>query len=176
MTIEKLIADNTAAVLALTSAIRDLIDRGVAGSQGAGSAPVSCPPPAYGPASPAEEAAAVATADALSGTNASCAIVDVLPSAASAPAEAPASAPAPVTAGTVEAPAPAPVTQPAPAVAPVVPMSLEQLRGLCIRAGQAGLTADVLAFLRGRGLSMLADLPAAQYGDLVQFLAAKGVK
>ena len=176
MSIEKLIADNTAAVLALTSAIRDLIDRGVAGSQGAGSAPVSCPPPAYGPACPAEEAAAVAAADALSGTNASCAIVDVLPSAASAPAEAPAPAPAPVTAGTVEAPAPAPVTQPAPAVAPVAPMSLEQLRGLCIRAGQAGLTADVLAFLRGRGLSMLADLPAAQYGDLVQFLAAKGVK
>lgn len=176
MSIEKLIADNTAAVLALTSAIRDLIDRGVAGSHGAGSAPVSCPPPAYGPACPAEEAAAVAAADALSGTNASCAIVDVLPSAASAPAEAPAPAPAPVTAGTVEAPAPAPVTQPAPAVAPVAPMSLEQLRGLCIRAGQAGLTADVLAFLRGRGLSMLADLPAAQYGDLVQFLAAKGVK
>lgn len=168
--IEDIIKENTAAVKALTAAIAAL-----AASLKDSAAPAAspCPPAAYGPASPAEEAAAVATADALSGTNASCAIVDVLPSAASAPAEAPASAPAPVTAGTVEAPAPAPVTQPAPAVAP---MTLEQLRGLCIRAGQAGLTADVLAFLRGRGLSMLADLPAAQYGDLVQFLAAKGVK
>lgn len=171
--IEDIIKENTAAVKALTAAIAAL-----AASLKDSAAPAAspCPPAAYGPASPAEEAAAVATADALSGTNASCAIVDVLPSTASAPAEAPASAPAPVTAGTVEAPAPAPVTQPAPAVAPVAPMSLEQLRGLCIRAGQAGLTADVLAFLRGRGLSMLADLPAAQYGDLVQFLAAKGVK
>lgn len=171
--IENLIKEHTAAVKALTAAIAAL-----AASLKDSAAPAAspCPPASYGPASPAEEAAAVATADALSGTNASCAIVDVLPSAASAPAEAPASAPAPVTAGTVEAPAPAPVTQPAPAVAPVAPMTLEQLRGLCIRAGQAGLTADVLAFLRGRGLSMLADLPAAQYGDLVQFLAAKGVK
>lgn len=76
----------------------------------------------------------------------------------------------------VDAPAPAPVTQPAPVVAPAAPMSFEQLRGLCIRAGQAGLTADVLAFLRGLGYSMLADLPQGKYGDLVQFLAAKGVK
>ena len=75
-------------------------------------------------------------------------------------------------------PAPAPVTQPAPAAAaePAAPMSFEQLRGLCIRAGQAGLTADVLAFLHGLGYSMLADLPQGKYGDLVQFLAAKGVK
>lgn len=160
MSIEKLIADNTAAVLALTSAIRDLIDRGVAGSQGAGSAPVSCPPPAYGPACPAEEAAAVAEADAVAnGLNPSVAIIDEPQAVAASANHAPVSQ------------AVAPVD-----VAPSEAMTLEQLRGLCIRAGQAGLTADVLAFLRGRGLSMLADLPASQYGDLVQFLAAKGVK
>lgn len=170
--IENLIKEHTAAVKALTAAIVAL-----AASLKDSAAPAAspCPPAAYGPASAAVEAAAVAAADALSGTNASCAVVDVLPPTASAPAEAPAPAvvPAPAEAS---APVSAPVNQPAPVVAPAAPMSFEQLRGLCIRAGQAGLTADVLAFLRGLGYSMLADLPQGKYADLVQFLAAKGVK
>lgn len=185
--LENVIKEHAAALTAVASAIRELAAavnaHAVPAVPSASSAPVvqeaapvSCPPPAYGPASPVEEAAAVAHADALSGVNASCAIVDVLPSAAPAPAEAPASAPASVTAGTVEAPAPAPVTQPAPVVAPVAPMSLEQLRGLCIRAGQAGLTGDVLTFIRARGAAMLADLPQSEYGALISFLASKGVQ
>lgn len=184
--LENAIKEHAAALTAVASAIHELAAainaHAVPASPSASSAPAASapsfstvPPAAYGPAG-ASEAAAVAAADALSGVNASCAIIDVLPSAASAPAEAPAPAPAPVTAGTVEAPAPAPVTQPAPAVAPAAPMSLEQLRSLCIRAGQAGLTGDVLTFIRARGAAMLADLPQSEYGALISFLASRGVQ
>ena len=155
--IEDLIKENTAAVKALTAAIAAL-----AASLKDSAAPAAspCPPAAYGPASAAVEAAAVAEADAAAnGLNPSVAIVDEPQAVAASANHAPVSqAVAPVDA------------------VPAAPMSFEQLRGLCIRAGQAGLTADVLAFLRGLGYSMLADLPQGKYGDLVQFLAAKGVK
>lgn len=185
--LEQTIIDHNHAVRELTAAVRELTagvqalvalqQSALPGAPAASATAFSTvPPAAYGPAGASEATAAVAAADALSGANASCAIVDALPSAAAAPAEAPASAPASVTAGTVEAPAPTPVTQPAPAVAPVAPMSLEQLRGLCIRAGQAGLTGDVLTFIRARGAAMLADLPQSEYGALISFLASKGVQ
>lgn len=156
--IEELIKDNTAAVKALTEAVRGL----TVALQAAGSSPVapasaSAPaqerviPPGYGPASQAEAHAAVAHADGLT---AGVAIVDE-------PA----------------APAPAPAIAQACNAAPVtVPDNLEGMRALCIKAGEAGLAADIVAFLRKRGVGMLRDLPQADWGALVSFLNSKGVK
>lgn len=162
--IEELIKDNTAAVKALTEAVRGL----TAALQAAGSSPVapasaSAPaqerviPPGYGPASQAEAHAAVAHADGLT---AGVAIIDE----PVAPAQAPAIAPAP-------APAPA-----GNATQVIVPDNLEGMRALCIKAGEAGLTADIVTFLRERGVGMLRDLPQAEWGALVSFLNSKGVK
>lgn len=167
--IEELIKDNTAAVKALTEAVRGL----TAALQAAGSSPVapasaSAPaqeraiPPGYGPASQAEAHAAVAHADGLT---ASVAVIDE-------PAD-PAPAPVPVPVP-VPAPAPAPADVQAPQVA--VPENLEGMRALCIKAGELGLTADIVAFLRGRNVSMLRDLPQADWGALVSFLNSKGVQ
>lgn len=152
--IEELIKDNTAAVKALTEAVRDL----TAALQAAGSSPVapasaSAPaqerviPPGYGPASQAEAHAAVAHADGLT---AGVAVIDE-----------------PV------APAPAPACN---AAQVTVPDNLEGMRALCIKAGEAGLTADIVTFLRERGVGMLRDLPQAEWGALVSFLNSKGVK
>ena len=88
---------------------------------------------------------------------------------ASAPA-APVAAPA----APVAAPA-APVAAPAPAPAPAA-MSGDDLRKLCVRAGAAGLTAEVVSFLSANGCQKLAQLPPEKYGDLVALLAAKGVE
>lgn len=115
MTIEKELADNTAAVKALTEVMREVIAAvGCSSLSALPSADVratqaSCQPSVYGPASPAEEAAAVAHADGLT---ASVAITDEPQAPAPAPAPAPA---APV------APAPAPAAPTAPA-APAMPM------------------------------------------------------
>lgn len=158
--IEELIKDNTAAVKALTEAVRGL----TVALQAAGSSPVapasaSAPvqerviPAGYGPASQAEACAAVAHADGLT---ASVAIIDE-------PA-----APAP-------APAPA-IAQACNAVQVTVPDNLEGMRALCIKAGEAGLTADIVTFLRERGVGMLRDLPQAEWGALVSFLNSKGVQ
>lgn len=156
--IEELIKDNTAAVKALTEAVRGL----TAVLQAAGSSPVapasaSAPaqerviPAGYGPASQAEAHAAVAHADGLA---ASVAIIDE-----------------PV------APAPAPaIAQACNAAQVTVPDNLEGMRALCIKAGEAGLTADIVAFLRERGVGMLRDLPQAEWGALVSFLNSKGVQ
>lgn len=165
--IEELIKDNTAAVKALTEAVRGL----TAALQAAGSSPVapasaSAPaqerviPPGYGPASQAEAHAAVAHADGLTAGEA---IIDE--------PVAPAPSPVPVP---VPAPAPAPADVQAPQVA--VPENLEGMRALCIKAGELGLTADIVAFLRGRNVSMLRDLPQADWGALVSFLKSKGVQ
>lgn len=184
--LEQTIIDHNHAVCELTAAVRELTVGlralvalqqsaipGAPAASATASAPSfsTVPPAAYGPAGASEAAAAVVTADALSGANASCAIVDVLPSAAPAPAEAPAPAGVPAPA---EAPAPvsAPVNQSAEPAAPITP---EALRALCIRAGQAGHTAYVVDFLRTRGVQMLADLPAKYHAELVESLAAMGV-
>lgn len=156
--IEELIKDNTAAVKALTEAVRGL----TAALQAAGSSPVapasaSAPaqerviPPGYGPASQAEAHAAVAHADGLTAGEA---IIDE----PVAPAQAPA------------------IAQACNAAQVTVPDNLEGMRALCIKAGELGLTADIVAFLRGRNVSMLRDLPQADWGALVSFLNSKGVQ
>ena len=90
---------------------------------------------------------------------------------ASAPA-----APAPVAAPAAPVAAPAaPVAAPAaPVAAPA--MSGDDLRKLCVRAGAAGLTAEVVSFLSANGCQKLAQLPPEKYGDLVALLASKGVE
>ena len=91
MTIEKELADNTAAVKALTEVMREFIAAvGCSSLSALPSADVratqaSCQPSVYGPASPAEEAAAVAHADGLT---ASVAIIDEPQAPAPAPAPA----------------------------------------------------------------------------------------
>ena len=85
---------------------------------------------------------------------------------------------APAAAAPVAAPA-APVVAPAPApVAPAAPAALsgDDLRKLCVKAGAAGLTAEVVNFLSANGCQKLAQLPPEKYGDLVALLAAKGVQ
>lgn len=160
--IEELIKDNTAAVKALTEVIRGL----TAALQAAGSSPVapapasvpaSAPaqerviPPGYVPASQAEAHAAVAHADGLT---ASVAVIDEPVSPARAPA----------------------IAQACNAAQVTVPDNLEGMRALCIKAGEAGLTSDIVTFLRERGVGMLRDLPQAEWGALVSFLNSKGVK
>jgi hypothetical protein len=55
-------------------------------------------------------------------------------------------------------------------------MSGDDLRKLCVKAGAAGLTAEVVSFLSANGCQKLAQLPPEKYGDLVALLAAKGVQ
>ena len=160
MCIEKEIAANTAAINALTAAVRELL---------------------------------AAHPSRLEGMDARSVIVDKAP-APVAPAPAPvAPAPAPVApAPAPVAPAPAPV---APAPAPVAsapaqdglwypgggevpetPLTLADVRSVCVRAGQAGYTQAVVDFLAGQGVKLLTELPPAQYPVLLAMLAAKGVR
>ena len=55
-------------------------------------------------------------------------------------------------------------------------MSGDDLRKLCVRAGAAGLTAEVVTFLSANGCQKLAQLPPEKYGDLVALLKSKGVE
>ena len=151
MCIEKEIAANTAAINALTAAVRQLLG---------------------------------ALPSRLEGMDARSVIVDKAP-APVAPAPAPvAPAPAPVN------PAPAPVN-PAPAAAapaqdgmwypgggevPETPLSLADVRSVCVRAGQAGYTQAVVDFLAAKGVKLLTELPPAQYPALLMMLAEKGVR
>ena len=106
--------------------------------------------------------------------------VDPAPAPVAAPAAPVTPAPAPVTPAPASMPpvnpvptasAPAPVTPAAPAA-----MSGDDLRKLCVRAGAAGLTAEVVAFLSANGCQKLAQLPPEKYGDLVALLKSKGVE
>lgn len=176
--LEQKISDLTAAVRELTAAVKIIISQQSAACAPAPVAPVSSsvPPAAYGPASAGKAAAALAAADGLSGIN-----PDAVPSEAGAPVKAPAAAQAVPSQGTASAPAAAVPSQPvAPAESAAAPeaaaMTLEQLRAFCIRAGQAGLTNFVIEFLRAHGVSMLTELPAKYYGELVAALSAKGVQ
>ena len=118
MSIENLIAENTAAIKALTDAINRLVVP-------RGGAPVP------------------------------------VPAVASAPVPAVASAPVPA----------------APAVASApVQLTLEVVRGACVRAGQAGITADVVKFLADHGVKLLTELDPRYYADLMTFLKSKGVE
>ena len=97
-----------------------------------------------------------------------------------APAPAPV-APAPVApAPTPVAPAPvAPAVPEQPKVAPAAPapaITGDELRKLCVKAGAAGLTAEVVQFLSDHGVAKLAALPPADYPALVALLKSKGVE
>ena len=92
-------------------------------------------------------------------------VVPVDPAPASMPPVNPVPAAAPVAAPAPVAPAPAPAA-----------MSGDDLRKLCVRAGAAGLTAEVVNFLSANGCQKLAQLPPEKYGDLVALLASKGVE
>ena len=135
-------------------------------------------------------AALAALAAAVADLTAALSVIAVTPQVAragnlseipnSCPA-APVTAPAaPVTAPAAPVAAPAaPVVAPAPApVAPAAPAALsgDDLRKLCVKAGAAGLTAEVVNFLSANGCQKLAQLPPEKYGDLVALLAAKGVQ
>lgn len=74
-------------------------------------------------------------------------------------------------------PAPAPVAAPAPVPAAAAPViSGDDLRKLCVKAGAAGLTAEVVQFLSDHGVTKLAALPPADYPALVALLNSKGVQ
>ena len=162
MCIEKEIAANTAAITALTAAVRQLLAALPARLTGADARSVivdkaPAPAPAPAPVNPAPVAPAPAPA---------------------APAPAPV-APAPA------APAPAPVA-PAPAQdgmwypgggeVPETPLTLADVRSVCVRAGQAGYTQAVVDFLAGKGVKLLTELPPAKYPALLAMLAEKGVR
>lgn len=75
--------------------------------------------------------------------------------------------------------APAPVAPEQPKVAPALasaPMDLNTVRAVCVRAGQAGLTQDVVTFLASAGVKLLTELPPERYPELLAMLAAKGVQ
>ena len=167
--LETEIKNNTAALAALAAAVADLtaalsviaVTPQVARAGNLSEIPNSCP------AAPVTAPAAPVTAPAA----------PVAAPAAAAPVAAPA-APVAAPAAPVAAPA-APVVAPAPApVAPAAPAALsgDDLRKLCVKAGAAGLTAEVVNFLSANGCQKLAQLPPEKYGDLVALLAAKGVQ
>ena len=178
--LETKISENTAALAALTAAVADLTAAIRAGNlltistdspairnANQSEIPTSSPvaPASMPPVNPVPAAAApVAPAPA------SMPPVNPVPAAAAPIAPAPASMPPvnPVPAAS----APAPVTPAAPAAA----MSGDDLRKLCVKAGAAGLTAEVVSFLSANGCQKLARLPPEKYGDLVALLAAKGVQ
>ena len=194
MCIEKEIAANTAAINALTAAVRQLLAALPSRLDGldACSVVVDDVPPRK--TTVVERI--LAAADAVSGpvpvsvapVPVSVAPAPVAPAPAPvAPAPAPvAPAPAPVT------PAPAPVTPaPAPAASapahdgmwypgggeiPETPLTLADVRSVCVRAGQAGYTQAVVDFLASRGVKLLTELPPAQYPALLMMLAEKGVR
>ena len=100
------------------------------------------------------------------------------PAAAPAPASMPPVNPVPAAAAPI-APAPAsmPPVNPVPAAAAPAPaISGDDLRKLCVKAGAAGLTAEVVQFLSDHGVTKLAALPPADYPALVALLKAKGVE
>ena len=111
-------------------------------------------------------AAAVGELVAILKAQAPAAAISQQAPAPAAPAPA-APAPAPV------APAPAPA---APAPAPATAITGDELRKLCVKAGAAGLTAEVVQFLSDHGVAKLAALPPADYPALVALLKSKGVE
>ena len=120
-------------------------------------------------------AAAVGELVAILKAQAPAAAISQQAPAPAAPAPAPAApAPAPVApAPAPVAPAPAPA---APAPAPATAITGDDLRKLCVKAGAAGLTAEVVQFLSDHGVAKLAALPPADYPALVALLKSKGVE
>ena len=141
MCIEKELAANTAAINALTAAVRQLLD---------------------------------ALPSRLTGADARSVIVDKTPApapVASAPASMPPVNPVPA----ASAPAQDGMWYPGGGEVPETPLTLADVRSVCVRAGQAGYTQAVVDFLTSRGVKLLTELPPAQYPALLMMLAEKGV-
>ena len=181
--LETEIKNNTAAIGALAAAIGALAAALRVQNPAAAPAPASMPP-----VNPVPAAAAPAAAPAAPVTPAPAPVAAPAPVT---PAPAPVAAPAPVTpAGGMDtnvpssvpvAPAPAsmPPVNPVPAAAAPAPapaISGDDLRKLCVKAGAAGLTAEVVQFLSDHGVAKLAALPPADYPALVALLKSKGVE
>lgn len=192
MCIEKQLAANTAAIIALTAAVRELLASHPSRLDGmdvrsvivdemprktvmerirdaadAVSGPV--------PASVVPAPAAAAPAGGMD-TN----VPSSVPVAPAPVTPAPAPAPVPAAAAPVT---PAPVTPaqdglwyPGGGEIPETPLTLADVRSVCVRAGQAGYTQAVVDFLAGNGVKLLTELPPAQYPVLLAMLAAKGVR
>ena len=184
MCIEKELAANTAAINALTAAVRQLLDALPSRLTSADSRSVIVDEVQRDLR--ARTSAAGLSAGEVNLLAAAPAPVTPAPAPAPVnPAPAPVNpAPAPV------APAPAPVN-PVPAVAapaqdgmwypgggevPETPLTLADVRSVCVRAGQAGYTQAVVDFLAGKGVKLLTELPPAQYPALLMMLAEKGVR
>ena len=154
MCIEKEIAANTAAVNALTAAVRQLLEALPARLTGADARSVIVDKtPAPAPVAPAP--------------------APVNPAPAPAPAPAPVAAPAPSPAAS--APAQDGMWYPGGGEVPETLLTLADVRSVCVRAGQAGYTQAVVDFLTSRGVKLLTELPPAQYPALLMMLAEKGV-
>ena len=160
MCIEKEIAANTAAVNALTAAVRQLLAALPSRLDGldARSVIVDEVPPRK--TTVVERI--LAAADAVSGP------------APVNPAPAPV-APAPAPAPAASAPAQDGMWYPGGGEVPETPLTLADVRSVCVRAGQAGYTQAVVDFLAGKGVKLLTELPPAQYPALLMMLAEKGV-
>ncbi len=175
--LETEIKNNTAALAALAAAVADL----TAALRVQNPAPASMPPVNPVPAAAAPVAPAPASMPPVNPVAAPAApAAPVVPAPASMPpvtpvpaAAAPALAPAPASMSPVN-PVPA-AAAPAPVAAPTA-MSGDDLRKLCVRAGAAGLTAEVVQFLSEHGVAKLAALPPADYPALVALLKSKGVE
>ena len=190
MCIEKELAANTAAINALTAAVRQLLDALPSRLTGADARCVivdeAPAPEAPAPEAPAPEAPAPASMPPVNPVPAAAAPV------ASAPASMPPVNPVPAAAAPVaSAPASMPPVNPVPAASapaqdgmwypgggevPETPLTLADVRSVCVRAGQAGYTQAVVDFLTGKGVKLLTELPPAQYPALLAMLAEKGVK
>ena len=188
MCIEKEIAANTAAVNALTAAVRQLLEALPARLTGADARSVIVDEVQRDLCARAGAAGLSAGEVLLAAAPAPVAPAPAsMPPAASAPAAPAPVAPAPV----ASAPASMPPVNPVPAASapaqdgmwypgggevPETPLTLADVRSVCVRAGQAGYTQAVVDFLTSRGVKLLTELPPAQYPALLMLLAEKGVR
>lgn len=192
MCIEKEIAANTAAVNALTAAVRQLLNalpsrlegmdarsvivddvqrdlRARASAAGLSAGEVNLLAAAPAPVNPAPAPVTPAPAPA------SMPPVNPVPAAAAPVASAPAPVnPAPAPAAS--APAQDGMWYPGGGEVQETPLTLADVRSVCVRAGQAGYTQAVVDFLTSRGVKLLTELPPAQYPALLAMLAEKGVR
>ena len=170
MCIEKELAANTAAINALTAAVRQLLDALPSRLTGADARCVivdeAPAPEAPAPEAPAPEAPAPASMPP----------VNPVPAAAAPVASAPASMPPVNPVPAASAPAQDGMWYPGGGEVPETPLTLADVRSVCVRAGQAGYTQAVVDFLTGKGVKLLTELPPAQYPALLAMLAEKGVK
>lgn len=155
--LETEIKNNTAALAALAAAVAELT--AALRVQNPAAAPVAPAPASMPPVNPVPVPAAAAP---IVPAPASMPPVNPVPAAAAPIAPAPASMP--------------PVNPVPAAAAPAPAISGDDLRKLCVKAGAAGLTAEVVQFLGDHGVAKLAALPPADYPALVALLKAKGVE